>query len=403
MARLIDKGSREYHCALIMMFFGSVAAFGAEYCLQPIIPIVAADFGLTPTAASLSMSAGTIGMAVSMLLIASISKYLERKKVMVIALGISAVLIVLMSFAQDFMLLLVLRFIQGMLLAGFPSLAVAYINEEFNPKILGTAIGVYVAATPLGGLSGRILISTLSDVATWRTGLLIAGALYLFSAVMMWIFLPPSLNKKIEHGRLRIDWGSFAVLLKSKKIIMIYLMAFCSMGCFVCTYNFISYVLMHEPYNLSQTVIGFIFAIYLVGTVSSTIMGRLSDRCGHAVIVVISFIIQMLGLLITLSEPLLLKIIGLAVFTYGFFGVHANACAWAPQSSRNDKAQVSALYMLFYYAGASALGTFGGVFLSAGGWGGVVAFEEAVLLAGTLIAAILFFGGRAAKNTAGKA
>lgn len=398
MARLIDKGSREYHCALIMMFFGSVAAFGAEYCLQPIIPILAADFGLTPTAASLSMSAGTIGMAVSMLLIASISKYLERKKVMVTALGISAILIVLMSFAQDFGLLLVLRFIQGMLLAGFPSLAVAYINEEFNPKILGTAIGVYVAATPLGGLSGRILISTLSDVASWRTGLLIAGALYLLSAVMMWIFLPPSLNKKIEHGRPHIDRDSFAVLLKSKKIMMIYIMAFCSMGCFVCTYNFISYVLMHEPYNLSQTVIGFIFAIYLVGTVSSTIMGRLSDRCGHAVIVVISFIIQMAGLLITLSEPLLLKIIGLAVFTYGFFGVHANACAWAPQSSRNDKAQVSALYMLFYYAGASALGTFGGVFLSAGGWSGVVAFEEAVLLAGTLIAAFLFCS--AAKKTA---
>lgn len=28
MARLIDKGTREYTCALIMMFFGSLAAFG---------------------------------------------------------------------------------------------------------------------------------------------------------------------------------------------------------------------------------------------------------------------------------------------------------------------------------------------------------------------------------------
>lgn len=85
MARLIDKGTREYTCALIMMFFGSLAAFGAEYCLQPVIPILAQDFNLTPTQASLSMSFGTIGMAFSMLLIASISKHLERKKVMVIA------------------------------------------------------------------------------------------------------------------------------------------------------------------------------------------------------------------------------------------------------------------------------------------------------------------------------
>ena len=115
MARLIDKGTREYTCALIMMFFGSLAAFGAEYCLQPVIPILAQDFNLTPTQASLSMSFGTIGMAFSMLLIASISKHLERKKVMVIALGISSILILLMSITEEFALILAMSFVQGIL------------------------------------------------------------------------------------------------------------------------------------------------------------------------------------------------------------------------------------------------------------------------------------------------
>lgn len=370
MARLIDKGTREYTCALIMMFFGSLAAFGAEYCLQPVIPILAQDFNLTPTQASLSMSFGTIGMAFSMLLIASISKHLERKKVMVIALGISSILILLMSITEEFALILALRFVQGILLAGFPSLAVAYINEEFNPKIIGAAIGVYVAATPLGGLVGRILISTLTDVASWRMGLMIAGILYLLSAIMMWIFLPPSLNKKIEHGKIKIQWKDFLSLLQNKKIIMIYLIAFCVMGCFVCTYNFISYVLMTEPYNLSQTIIGFIFVLYLVGSVSSAVMGTLSDHYGHGIIIV--------------------KIIGLAIFTYGFFGVHSNACAWAPQSCQNDKAQVSAMYMLFYYIGASTFGTIGGTFLSNYGWSGIVVFETVILTIGLILAIILY-------------
>lgn len=30
MARLINKATREYTCALIMMFFGSLAAFGGR-------------------------------------------------------------------------------------------------------------------------------------------------------------------------------------------------------------------------------------------------------------------------------------------------------------------------------------------------------------------------------------
>ena len=370
MARLIDKGTREYTCALIMMFFGSLAAFGAEYCLQPVIPILAQDFNLTPTQASLSMSFGTIGMAFSMLLIASISKHLERKKVMVIALGISSILILLMSITEEFALILALRFVQGILLAGFPSLAVAYINEEFNPKIIGAAIGVYVAATPLGGLVGRIL--------------------YLLSAIMMWIFLPPSLNKKIEHGKIKIQWKDFLSLLQNKKIIMIYLIAFCVMGCFVCTYNFISYVLMAEPYNLSQTIIGFIFVLYLVGSVSSAVMGTLSDHYGHGIIIVISVIIQLVGILLTLFMPLIVKIIGLAIFTYGFFGVHSNACAWAPQSCQNDKAQVSAMYMLFYYIGASTFGTIGGTFLSNYGWSGIVVFETVILTIGLILAIILY-------------
>lgn len=390
MVRLINKGTKEYNCALIMMFFGSLAAFGAEYCLQPIIPILAQDFNLSPTQASLSMSFGTIGMACSMILIASISKHLERKKIMVIALGISSILILGMSVTYDFTLILILRLIQGILLAGFPSLAIAYINEEFNPKIIGTAIGVYVAATPLGGLIGRILISTLSDVTTWRVGLMIAGVLYLLSAIMMAIFLPPSLNKQIEHGKIKIQWKDFFYLLGNKKIMMIYIIAFCVMGCFVCTYNFIAYVLLAEPYNLSQTIIGFIFVIYLVGSVSSAIMGSLSDRYGHGKIIIVCVIIQLIGIILTIFVPLIVKIIGLAIFTYGFFGVHSNACAWAPQSCQMDKAQVSAMYMLFYYIGASVFGTIGGTFLSNYGWNGIIIFESSILLIALILAVILY-------------
>ena len=202
--------------------------------------------------------------------------------------------------------------------------------------------------------------------------------------------MPPSLNKKIEHGKVHIAWREFLGLLKNKKIIMIYCIAFCVMGCFVCTYNFISYVLMNEPYNLSQTVIGFIFILYLVGSISSAVMGTLSDHYGHGIIIIISMVIQIAGIIITAFSPLIIKIIGLAVFTYGFFGVHSNACAWAPQSCNNDKAQVSAMYMLFYYIGASVFGTLGGVFLSDYGWMGIVVFESIILFVGLILSVIIY-------------
>ena len=42
----IKTGSQVYWRTLFIIFLGSMAAFGAEYCVQPIIPVIASGFGL---------------------------------------------------------------------------------------------------------------------------------------------------------------------------------------------------------------------------------------------------------------------------------------------------------------------------------------------------------------------
>lgn len=69
-----------YWRTIFVIFLGSMAAFGAEYCVQPLIPVIAADFSLSPASASLAVSAGLFGMALSMLFIAVIGPALDRKK-----------------------------------------------------------------------------------------------------------------------------------------------------------------------------------------------------------------------------------------------------------------------------------------------------------------------------------
>ncbi len=385
----IEKGSRQYKLALCMLFLGSIAAFGAEFSLQPVIPILAADFGLSPAVASLAMSCGTGGMAVAMLGVAALAPHLERKRTMVAALGISALFIIAMSFIESFTVILVLRTIQGILLAAFPALAVAYVNEEFSPKVIGQAIGVYVAATPIGGLAGRLLMSTIADYASWRTGLLLSGILYLLITVCILLLMPKPKNKKIERGRIQINWSGFGLVLKNPTMLRVFAAAAAAEGAFVCAYNFISYPLLAPPYSLSQTMVGLIFVCYLVGSVSSTVLGSLSDHYGHGKIMVLSGGIELVGILLTLGMPLWCKVAGIALLTFGFFGVHANACGWCGQLMKGDKAQASALYMFFYYMGASVLGMIGGVFLPLYGWSGVVGFDAVIVAVSIFFAVIL--------------
>lgn len=372
------------------MFFGSLVAFGAEYCVQPIIPLFTDAFGLDPAAASLAVSFGTGGMAFSMLAIACLAGRLPRRKVMAVALIVSALLAVLMAISDSFGLILLLRLCQGILLAGFPAMAIAYINEEFEPSIIGAAIGIYVSGTSVGGLVGRITLSTLTDFFSWRTALLALGIAYVVTGIIFWLSLPK------ENHILSDDAGPTSIrrdfwrLLHNARLMEVYAVALCVMGAFVCTYNFISYVLLAAPYNLSQTAVGFVYGLYLVGTASSTIMGRLSDRMGNGEVLVLSVALMLVGNLLSLAEWLPPKLIGVGLLTYGFFGAHSAACGWAGRLDSSDKARISALYMFFYYMGGSIVGTLGGKFLTTWGWPGIVAFLTFVLSIALAVSLKLF-------------
>jgi MFS transporter, YNFM family, putative membrane transport protein len=94
----------------------------------------------------------------------------------------------------------------------------------------------------------------------------------------------------------------------------------------------------------------------------------------------IALLIMFLGACITLDTNLLVKIMGIAIFTFGFFGGHSIASSWVGRRATHDKAQASSLYLFFYYVGSSVGGTAGGTFWTSFGWGGVVAMIVCFLI-----------------------
>lgn len=143
----IKTGSQVYWRTLFIIFLGSMAAFGAEYCVQPIIPVIASSFGLNAVQGSLAVSLGLVGMSAAMLLIAGLAPRFDRKLATAVGLIGAAILTIMIGFSGSFEAILGMRLIQGLLLAAFPSLIIAYINEEFEPFNVGTVIGIYISGT----------------------------------------------------------------------------------------------------------------------------------------------------------------------------------------------------------------------------------------------------------------
>ncbi|MCI1881818.1 MAG: hypothetical protein LKI94_06475 [Sporolactobacillus sp.] len=85
-----------------------------------------------------------------------------------------------------------------------------------------------------------------------------------------------------------------------------------------------------------------------------------------------TMVTMLVGLLLTLLSPLWLKIVGAAVFTFGFFGSHSIASGWISAATQTNIAAAASLYLFFYDAGSSLVGTFGGTIWHQAGWPGVV-------------------------------
>ncbi|MFB6465494.1 MFS transporter [Cytobacillus sp. Hz8] len=382
----IQRGTHTFKMVNIALFAGGFNTFAILWGTQPLLPEISKQFHISPTISSLSLSSTTIALAISMLIAGSLSEVFGRKSVMTISLLASSILSILTALSPSFHLLILCRILQGITLAGLPAVAMAYLGEEIEPQSLGLAMGLYISGNSIGGMTGRIISGILTDIFNWHVALAGIGIISLIASIAFWFILPKSTHFKPRKLELNTLIKSLFIQFKEPGLIYLFFIGFILMGCFVSLYNYIGFQLVAPPYSLSQTLVGFLFVVYIVGTFSSTWMGMLADQYGKKKLLQISLMILLVGAFITLNSNLLIKILGIAIFTYGFFAGHSIASGWVGQLATHDKAQASALYLFFYYVGSSIGGTVSGTFYSSHGWSGVVAMIGTLAFISILLA-----------------
>lgn len=385
----IQVGTPTFRRALSALFSGALVTFAILYSVQPLLPVLAARFHVSPAQASLTLSISTLFMGGAMLLAAPLSLVWGPKRVMTISMAMAAVLAMATAIAPSFWMLIGIRGLTGIALAGLPAVAMGYVSDEFDPRALGRAMGIYVSGTTIGGMGGRILVGTLTDAWSWRGALGTIAAVSV--ALTVWFFrnLPPSRHFTPHPDALRKLWPSLRKNLDNRELVWLYVLPFLLMGGFVTIYNYITFLLTGAPYHLSQTLVGWVFLVYLAGTGSSAWLGRLADQHGRSRVLVIAIGLMLAGLLVTLLPPLAFKIGGLALMTFGFFGAHAVASGWVARRALTSAAEASSLYLFFYYAGSSIFGVLGGLVWIRWHWTGIIAMVGGLAAIALLVAAHL--------------
>ncbi len=391
---LVRSGTRSYRRINLAFFAAGFVTFVTLYDLQPLLPAFGREYAVAPALASLPLSVATGALAVTMLFAGTLSETCGRKPVMVLALVASSLLALLTAASQGFFALLALRLLQGVVLAGLPAVAMAYLAEELEPGSIAPAMGLYISGNAIGGMSGRIFTAALAEATSWRLALAVIGLVCLLLSGYFLHSLPPARQVPRRPFSTRYLFTSLAGNLKDPGLLGLFGIAFLGMGSFVTLYNYLTFRLLAAPYRLSQTAVSLVFLLYLPGSLSSSLAGRLVNRCGRATVLLGGLVLMAGGLLLTLLQPLPWLVAGVALCTVGFFAAHSVASSWVGHRARTARAQASSLYLFAYYLGSSVCGTTGGYFWSAAGWAGVAGMIGALLAGALLLAAWL---GRAAE------
>ena len=376
----IKRGTPQFMRVTLALFSAGLATFALLYCVQPILPVLSQEFGVSPAESSFSLSISTGLMAVGLLFTGPLSDAVGRKSVMVVALLLAAIFTLLSAMMTSWHAILIMRALIGLSLSGVAAVGMTYLSEEIHPSVVAFSMGLYISGNSIGGMSGRLLSGVITDFSSWRVAVMAIGCFALASALMFWKILPASRHFRPASLRPRNLLINFRLHWRDQGLPLLFAEGFLLMGAFVTLFNYIGYRLLSAPWSLSQAVVGLLSVVYLTGSWSSPKAGALTAKYGRGPVMLGATAIMFCGLLITAFTSIWLILVGMMLFAAGFFAAHAVASGWIGARARRAKGQASSLYLFSYYVGSSVAGTLGGVFWHNYGWMGITLFISALLL-----------------------
>ena len=360
-------------------------AFFNLYGPQSLLPSLAREFDASPAQISLTVTATTLAIAISAPFAGTIADVLGRKRVIAAAMVVATIPLIMIALAPSLHALVFWRFVLGLALPPIFTVVVSYIGEEWPPAQAMGVMGVYMAATSVGGFGGRFVSGLLADTVGWRAGFLMTAAMTFACGIAVAAILPRERNFTRSEG-LAVSARQMLGHFGNPQLLATYAVGFGTLFTFVALFTYVNFLLAAPPFDLSPTLLGAIFVTYLAGATAVLGLGRAIARFGRRPLVIGAIALWATGALLTLIPSLPFIIAGLAVAACGGFIVQATSTGYVALTAKSGRTSAIGLYATSYYVGGSVGAVLPGLTWSIGGWPACVAM---VLVMQALMAAVI--------------
>lgn len=348
------------------------------YSVQPILPMFTEEFGVKVSYSSMMMSMTTVGLIIGLIVLGFFSDRIGRTNFVRFSIIGSVLPFFLMTLSETFLWIIMLRLIQGFLLAGVPAAALAYISEEIDKKFLSVATALYISCNALGGMIGRVVTGYATEHFSWETAFYILGISGMFVFVLVLFTLPKSKNFQPQKASFRDDLKGFAYHLKNPSLLLMFGLGIVLQLSFTGIWTYIPFHLTNSPFLLSIDAVSNIFFAYGLGVIGSPLASWVAGKIGQKKVLISGVFVLSMGILLTNSGSVWMIVVGLCIACLGFFTAHSLAAASVSRGANHHKGSASSLYFVSYYTGVGAGSTLLGPLWEQFGWSGLVTFTAVV-------------------------
>jgi YNFM family putative membrane transporter len=264
-------------------------------------------------------------------------------------------------------LMIACRFVQGLFLPALTTCIAAYLSRSLPAQRLNVMMGAYVAATVVGGLSGRLIGGWIHPPLHWRYAFVTVSVLVAAATLIALNVLPAEPRTRPESAR---D-GGFRELVRRTDLLRIYSVGFSAFFVFSALFNYLPFYLSADPFSASTHLITLMYLAYTIGVFIAPLSGRLSNRFGNGATMAAGAAVLGGSLGLTHIARLEVVALGLGGVCLGFFSVHSAAVGCMNRRLSRSRGRANSLYIMIYYLGGSSGITLCGYGYQHFGWIGV--------------------------------
>jgi predicted MFS family arabinose efflux permease len=370
---------------LILMATATGLCVGGNYLNQPLIDEISRYFGVSISAAASTVTVAQFGYAVGLLLLVPLGDVVDRRKLAVCLVLLTAVGQLVAAASVNLPMMMV-----GTAIASLFSVAaqvlVPFASELAARDKAGSAVGTMMTGLLVGILLGRAVSGMLSLVAGWRTAYWVLGGLLLVIAALLWRRLPtvPRAATVSLAGIPASMIGAWRRFPKVRSRSLMSALLFASVSACFAT---MTPLLAGPPHDLEPATIGLVGLLGVIGAMGAGPIGRLSDRGLGTQAVAAGIGLLLLGWISMWfgSSLLVMFGIGFVLTDCGLQAAHVTNLAVVQAQDPALRSRLNSLYMTMYFIGGAVGSAVAVALWDRFGWHGVVLAAVGFVLTAALI------------------